>query len=158
MGWGGRRWWGSCAALLAVGLIGVGLLCGGSEAVARAPAVKSFDESLGAKITKKTGNRVAARGQATGTLPGTASIRFVLVNSSKATIRFSGRDAHGTLSGTGVAGYYVSGAISSYTGKITKLEGTGRYANATSRGISFTGTVNRLTYKVKASLSGRWSF
>jgi hypothetical protein len=145
-------------ALLAVASIAVAPLGGGaSQAAAKAPA-QSFEVLLGAKIAKKAGNRVAAAGSATGTVAGTASVRFILVNSSKATIWFSGEDAHGTLSGTGVAKYYVSGAVSTYTGKITKLEGTGRYAHAASHGISFSGTVNRLTYKVKASLSGQWSF
>jgi len=144
--------------LLVGGLVAVGLLAGGSRAVAQAASGKSFEVDLQAKITKKAGNRVAAKGRATGTVAGTASIRFILVNSSKATIRFFGEDANGTLSGTGVAKYFVSGAVSTYTGKITKLEGTGRYAKAASDGISFSGTVNRLTYKVKASLSGQWSF
>jgi hypothetical protein len=143
--------------LAVFGLLAVGLVTGGSRAAAQAPA-KSFEVTLQAKITKKSGNRVAARGRGTGTVAGTTSIRFILVNSSKATIKFSGEDASGTLSGTGVAKYFVSGAVSTYTGTITKLEGTGRYADAATRGISFSGTVNRLTYKVKADLSGEWSF
>jgi hypothetical protein len=155
---GACGWWGRCAALTAVGLLAAALLGGGSPAAAQASPAKSFEVTLQAKITKKSGNRVAARGRATGTVAGTASIRFILVNSSQATIRFSGEDASGTLSGTGVAKYFVSGAVSTYTGTITKLEGTGRYADAASRGISFSGTVNRLTYKVKADLSGEWSF
>jgi hypothetical protein len=160
-----------CASVLATGLFVVGVLAselpsasaGGGEgghelaSLAQASAGRNFEETLRMDITKRTGKRVAARGQALGTVSGNASIKFILVNGSDASIRFSGRNAHGTLSGTGVASYRVNGAISSYSGRITRLEGTGRYARAASRGISFSGTVNRRTYKVKASLSGRWS-
>lgn len=156
----------SILALLAVGLLVAGVPSAsagnrggghGTAPEAQASAVRPFEETLGGDITKKTGKRVAARGRVTGTVSGTASIRFILVNGSRATIRFSGKNANGTLSGTGVANYRVNGAVSTYTGKITELEGTGRYSRAASRGISFSGTVNRRSYKVKATLSGNWS-
>lgn len=128
-----------------------------SVAWAQASAARNFEESLRMRITKKKGKRVAARGRATGTVSGKASFKLVLKNGSQATFTFYGQNAHGTLSGAGVARYRINGAISSYTGKITSLQGSGRYARAASRGISFSGTINRRTYDVRLSLSGRWN-
>lgn len=108
------------------------------------------------RITKKSGQRVAAKGNASGTIDGKVSLKLHMVTGSKATATFYGQSSRGSISGSGVAKYHVSGAVSYYTGKITNLDGTGKYAHASSRGISLSGTVNRRTYDVKMSLSGRW--
>jgi hypothetical protein len=147
---------------IAVGSSGAGAGSHGSERAAtavgaEASAVKNFEETLRMQVTKKKGKRVAAKGRAAGTVSGKASFRSVLTNGSRASVTFFGHNSHGTISGTGVARYRINGAISSYNGKITGLEGTGRYARARSRGITFSGTVNRRTYDVKISLAGRWS-
>ncbi|HEU5063761.1 MAG TPA: hypothetical protein VFT79_11505 [Solirubrobacterales bacterium] len=126
------------------------------DAVATASA-QNFEESLRMEITKKDGSNLSAKGSASGTVDGKVSFKIHTVNGSKATASFYGRNSKGTISGTGVAKYSVSGAVTSYTGKIKTLTGTGKYANASSAGISLSGTVNRRTYDVKMTLSGRWS-
>lgn len=124
---------------------------------AQASTVKSLDEVLSMRIKKVKGKRVSAKGVATGSVPGKGSFKLVLSNGSSASATFHGHNSHGTISGTGVASYRVAGAISYYSGKITGLEGTGRYAHASARGIKFSGTVNRRTYKVKMHLRGHWN-
>lgn len=117
---------------------------------------QNFEESLNMRITKKHGNRLKAKGRATGTVDTKGSLKLHLITGSKARATFFGQNSDGTLSGTIAARYRVSGAISRYTGKITSLTGTGRYAHAKSLGISFTGTVNRRSHKVTGTLAGRW--
>lgn len=117
---------------------------------------ENFEESLGMRITKKHGNRLAAKGRASGTIDLRASLKVHLITGSKARATFFGHNSHGTLSGTIAARYRVSGATSHYTGKITSLTGTGRYDHAKSLGITFTGTVNRRSRKVTGALTGRW--
>jgi hypothetical protein len=129
----------------------------GSSARAEASTVKNLDEFLHMRIKKVKGKRVSARGIAIGTVAGKGSFRLVLSNGSRAGATFHGHNSHGTISGTGVADYRVSGAISYYSGKITSMTGTGRYANASPRGIVFSGTVNRRSYKVRMHLHGRWN-
>jgi hypothetical protein len=119
-------------------------------------SAQNFDESLSMRITKKDGSHVAAKGSASGSVDGKVSFKIHTVNGSKATATFYGHNSHGTISGTGVATYQVSGAVSRYTGKIKTLTGTGKYSHASSHGISLSGTVNRRTYSVKMALSGRW--
>jgi hypothetical protein len=123
---------------------------------AQASGVKSLDELMNMRIKKVKGKRVAARGSATGTVEGKVDFNLVITNGSHATASFHGENAHGTISGTGVASYRVDGAVSYYTGTVTSLTGTGRYAHADERGISFSGTVNRRSYAVIMHLRGKW--
>lgn len=141
-------------ALLGFVLLGALWIAAG---VARTEAaVRGLDETMHMRIKKVEGKRVMARGRATGTVEGKGSFRLVLSDGSHATATFSGHNSQGTISGTGVADYRVAGAISYYSGRITSLSGTGRYARAASRGIAFSGTVNRRTYEVKMRLRGKW--
>lgn len=126
---------------------------GGGTATASA---RNFEESLQMRITLAEGKRITAKGSATGTLDGKVSFKLRTIDGSKARATFFGRNANGTMRGTGVAKYSVSGAVTSYTGQIKTLEGTGKYANARSLGISLKGTANRRTFKVEMTLSGKW--
>jgi hypothetical protein len=132
-----------------------GFADGSDRGVAEASA-RNFEEALRMRLTKVEGTKMSARGNATGTIDGKVSLRLNTINGSKAKATFFGRDEHGTLSGAGSATYTVSGAVSTYSGKITRLSGTGRYSKATSRGISLSGTINRRSYDVKMTLSGKW--
>lgn len=126
---------------------------GGGTASASA---QNFEQSLEMWITEAEGKRMAAKGTTTGTVDGKVSLKLRTIDSSKARATFFGRNAHGTVRGTGVAKYSVNGAVSTYTGKIKTLEGTGKYSNARSLGITLSGTANRRSYKVKMTLTGRW--
>jgi hypothetical protein len=119
-------------------------------------SAENFEESLGMRITKKHGSRLAAEGGANGTVDLKASLKLHLITGSKARATFFGHNSHGTVSGTIAARYRVSGATSRYNGKITSLTGTGRYDHAKSFGITFTGTANRRSRKVTGTLTGRW--
>jgi hypothetical protein len=134
----------------------LGRLAVASPPAAEASAVRTLDELMRMRIKKVQGKRVSAKGHSVGTVAGKVSFNLVLSNGSHATASFSGRSAHGTISGTGIASYRVAGAISYYSGTVTDLSGTGRYAHAATRGIKFSGSVNRKSYKVTMHLLGRW--
>lgn len=119
-------------------------------------SAQNFEESLRMRITKKDGSHISAKGTAGGSVDGKVSFKIHTVNGSKATATFYGHNSQGTISGTGVATYHVSGAVSHYAGKINTLTGTGKYSHASSRGISLSGTVNRRSYSVEMSLAGKW--
>lgn len=134
----------------------LGRLSAANPPLAEASAVQSLDELMQMRIKKVKGKRVSAKGRSVGTVVGKVSFNLVILNGSHATARFFGRNAHGTISGTGVASYRVAGPISYYNGKVTDLSGTGRYAHAATRGIKFSGSVNRKSYRVTMHLLGRW--
>ena len=128
----------------------------GAGSLARAAGTRNLDELMSMKLTDVDGKRVSALGNSSGTVAGKVSFKLVLSNGSHAAATFHGRNAHGTITGTGVARYRVSGAVSYYTGTVTSLTGTGAYAKAAERGISFSGSVNRRTYRVTMHLLGKW--
>jgi hypothetical protein len=128
-----------------------------NAARAQASTIRSLDETMHMRIKKVKGKRISAKGNAVGSVAGKGSFKLVLSNGSSATATFYGHNSQGTISGTGVAGYRVAGAISYYDGKITSLQGTGRYAHASAHGITFSGTVNRRTYEVTMHLRGHWN-
>jgi hypothetical protein len=125
------------------------------EGTATASA-QNFEESLRMEITKADGNGMSGKGSATGTIDAKVSLKLHTINGEKAKATFYAHNSHGTLSGTGSAKYSVSGAVSTYNGKINTLEGTGKYSGASSQGITLSGTVNRRTYRMKMALTGRW--
>lgn len=135
-------------------LVALGFLwpVGASEA----STVGNLDQTMHLRIEKVKGKRVTAGGRTVGTVAGKGSFTLVLSNGSHAVATFHGRNAHGSISGTGVANYRVAGAISYYSGRITSLQGTGRYAHVASLGIELSGTVNRRTYEVTMHLRGKW--
>src|SRR5665811_53277 len=118
-------------------------------------SAQNFEQSLRMRITKTKGKRMVAKGSTVGTVEGKVSLRLRTINGSKVRAIFFGRNSHGTVRGIGAARYRISGAISSYTGEIKTLEGTGRYSHARSRGISLSGIANRRTFKVKMALRGK---
>jgi putative drug exporter of the RND superfamily len=141
---------------LLVGLALAGSLWGATRPATAGAAVRSLDETMHLRIEKASGKRLSAAGTASGTVAGRGSFDLILSNGSRAAVTFSGHNRHGTISGTGVATYRVSGAISSFSGRVTSLDGSGRYAHAESLGIGFSGTVNRRTHVVKMRLRGKW--
>jgi hypothetical protein len=142
--------------LFGCALLGLAAVLGLHSGWADAAGTRSLDEVMHMHIEEVNGKRVSARGAASGTIAGNCSFDLVLSDGSHAAATFYGHNSHGTISGTGVAAYRVAGAISYYSGKVTGLRGTGRYAHAASRGIEFSGSVNRRTYEVKMHLRGKW--
>lgn len=147
-------------------MLAFGLIIAGHMSASAAPrasgngiataSAQRFEEYLRMRITKTDGSHVNAKGSASGSVDGKVSFKIHTVNGSKATATFYGHNSHGTISGTGVAKYHVNGAVSRYTGKIKTLTGTGKYSHASSYGITLSGTVNRQSYSVKMTLTGRW--
>ena len=119
-------------------------------------SARNFEQSLRMRITTAEGKRMVAKGSTTGTVEGKVSLKLRQIGGSKVKATYFGSNSYGTMRGTGFAKYSVNGAVTSYSGQIKTLEGTGRDANARSLGISLSGTANRRTFKVKMTLSGKW--
>jgi hypothetical protein len=123
---------------------------------ARAAATETLNEQMRMHITSVKGKRISGEGSASGTVAGSVSFNLVLTTGSRGSAEFSGRNSHGTIEATGAASYRVSGPVSYYTGSVTSITGTGKYAHAHSLGLTFSGTLNRRTYEVIFQLHGKW--
>jgi hypothetical protein len=144
------------AVLAAVSITVLATICMAADGGTASASARNFEQSLRMRITTAEGKRIVAKGTTTGTVEGKVSLKLRTIDGSKVKATYFGRNSHGTVRGTGFAKYSVNGAITSYTGKIKTLEGTGKYSNARSLGISLSGTANRRTFKVKMTLTGRW--
>lgn len=122
----------------------------------RMSRVEALDEHSYLHLTYVKGNRIAGHGQASGTVPGSGSAELKLVGADRAVGEFSGGNPGGSVSGRISASYRVAGAVSYFSGRVTSLHGTGRYAGARSLNIEFSGTLDRPKLTLTMSAVGGW--
>ncbi len=141
---------------------------GGRPPTARAAggsAVKSVHQTMVMSVSSITGNTIKANGQeVSGQINGSVSFDLTLKNGSLAlasfTIYNNGHmgDEHrkGTVRGAGTGHYHVSGAQSGFSGQILSVSGTEEFTHAKNLGIKLAGTLNRRTYKLTVTLTGKY--
>lgn len=149
----------ACGMLLAgtatgLGAMGVALAHGAPSA--RTAGAESLNESTYLNLTKVSGNKIAGRGRAVGTIVGTGAANMTLVSGTKAVGEFTGGNSHGSVSGKFVASYRVSGAVSYFTGSVTSVHGSGKYSGAYGLGIKFSGSMNRVKLTMSLTVAGKW--
>jgi hypothetical protein len=154
-------------AALAAGMMSAGVLTGvaalgtgiSSAAPARAVAARTItlNESGQLHRTSHSGLKLNEQGSASGTIKGTIYIHLDVVSPSRVTAEVSIYPSGGSLTGTGSADYRVDGGTASFNGTMSIDRGTGTYAGAHGSGLSFSGTIQRLSGAVTVHLSGKMS-
>lgn len=141
---------------------------GASPPRARAAAsqVEEVNQTIVMSVASIQGNTITARGQeVTGQINGVVSFVLTLRNGSRVTSDFTiynnghvGNQHHhkGAVQGTTDGNYHVSGAVSSFTGRILSIRGTEDFAHAKNLGVNMSGTLNRRTYKVIVTMKGKF--
>jgi hypothetical protein len=161
------RWPAAASAMLLLGsmvvlasLGSVAAQAGGDDAqpgiAARAASTETLSEHSNLHLTYVKGNKIEGRGSASGTVAGSGSVRLMLTSANHAVGEFSGGSARGSISGSISASYRVSGAVSYFTGTVTSVHGTGRYASARSISINFSGQLNRSKLTLTMTATGSW--
>jgi hypothetical protein len=158
-------------ATLAAGMMSVGVLAGvawlgtgisSAAGSSRSPAAHaartiSLNETGQLHRTSHSGLKLNEQGSASGTIKGTIYIHLDVVSPSRVTAEVSIYPNGGSLTGTGSADYRVNGGTASFNGTLTIDRGTGSYAGAHGSGLSFSGTIQRLSGSVNVHLSGKMS-
>jgi hypothetical protein len=158
--------------LLACAMLGVGLIAGSSSSArgartystrsmagewrAGAAGTETLNESVSLRVNKLDGNDIAGQGRASGTIAGSGSAHLTLVNGSHASGEFTSSSSHGSVTARFSASYRTSGELSYFTGSVTGVRGSGRYARASSAGIKFSGVLNRVKLTLTLSATGKW--
>lgn len=122
----------------------------------RISRVEALNEHSFLHLTYVKGNRIAGRGQVSGTVAGSGSAQLTLVGANHAVGEFNGSNSSGSVSGRISASYRVAGAVSYFAGSVTGMHGTGKYAGARSLSIRFSGTLNRPKLTLAMSAVGDW--
>jgi hypothetical protein len=122
------------------------------------PPVRGLPQALAARVISlnlKTtmhlvglpGHVTYSKGTVTGSLPGTASARFVALSSNRGESTFAiYPSSGGSLVGRSATHGYVAGPTVYFSGTATITGGTGRWAHAHGTGLTFSGALNRQNY------------
>lgn len=141
-----------------IGILGLGV---GSSGAAGTSAVAartiSLNETGQLHRTSHSGLKLNEQGSASGTIKGTIYIHLDVVSPSRVTAEISIYPNGGSLTGSGSASYHVNGGTASFSGTMSIERGTGTYAHAHGSGLSFSGTIQRLSGAVTVHVSGQMS-
>jgi len=121
---------------------------------ARAARTISLNESGHLHRTSSSGLKLNEQGSASGTIHGTIYIHLNVVSPSRVTAEVNIYPSGGSLTGSSSASYRVNGGTASFSGKMSIKRGTGTYSHAHGSGLSFSGTIQRLSGSVTVHLSG----
>jgi hypothetical protein len=146
----------SVGALTGVSVLGAGI---SSAASPRAVAASTITLNETGKLhrTSSSGLKLNEQGTASGTIKGKIYIHLDVVSPNRVTAEVNIYPNGGSLTGSGSANYHVNGGTASFSGKMSIKRGTGSYANAHGSGLSFSGTIQRLSGAVTVHLSGSMS-
>jgi hypothetical protein len=146
----------SAGALTGIAWLGV---ASSSAAPARATAAKtiSLNETGRLHRTSHSGLKLNEQGTASGTIKGTIYIHLDVVSPSRVTAEVNIYPSGGSLTGSGSADYRVDGGTASFSGTMSIDRGSGTYAHAHGSGLSFSGTIQRLSGAVTVHVSGNIS-
>jgi hypothetical protein len=125
--------------------------------VAHASKTITLNETGQLHRTSHSGLKLNEQGSASGTIKGTIYIHLDVVSPNRVTAEVSIFPSGGSITGTGSAAYRVNGSTASFTGTLSVDRGTGSYAGAHGSGLSFSGTIQRLSGSVTVHLSGKMS-
>ncbi len=149
----------ACAAVLGVG-VGVGV-SSAVGAIGFPPALAartiSLNETGHLHRTSSSGLKLNEQGSASGTIRGTIYIHLDVVSPNRVTAEVNIYPSGGSLTGSGSASYRVNGGTASFSGTMSIDRGSGSYAHAHGSGLSFSGTIQRLSGSVTVHLSGSMS-
>ena len=150
----------SAGVLTGVAVFGAGA-SSAAGAIGSSPALAartiSLNETGRLHRTGSSGLKLNEQGTASGTIKGTIFIHLDVVSPNRVTAEVNIYPSGGSLTGSGSASYHVNGSTASFAGKLSITRGSGSYAHAHGSGLSFTGTIQRLSGAVTVHLSGSMS-
>ncbi len=146
----------SAGVLTGVALLGTGV---SSAAGAKAVAARTITLNETGRLhrTGHSGLKLDEQGSASGTIKGTIYIHLDVVSPTRVTAEVNIYPSGGSLTGSGSANYRVNGGTASFSGTLAVKRGTGTYAGAHGSGLSFSGTIQRLSGAVTVHLNGKMS-
>jgi hypothetical protein len=146
----------SAGALAGLATLGTGISTA-APAKARAARTITLNESGQLHRTSHSGLKLNEQGSASGTIKGTIYIHLDVVSPNRVTAEVNIYPSGGSLTGSGSADYRVNGGTASFNGTLSIDRGSGSYAGAHGSGLSFSGTIQRLSGSVTVHLSGSMS-
>jgi hypothetical protein len=161
---GGRRDRKSTCCMVGVPIaLAVGLASGagplGPASSLAAPAAHTaktieLRESASLQATSKHGFTLNERGSVSGTVNGTIYVHLTVASTSRVVAEVNMYAGGGSITGQATASYRRGSTTGTFTGAISIVRGSGRYARARGSGLSFSGTIRRSDDAVTVRMSG----
>jgi hypothetical protein len=111
-------------------------------------------ESASLRATSKHGFTLNERGSVSGTVNGTIYVHLTVVSTSRVEAEVNMYAGGGSIAGQATAGYRRGSTTGTFSGSISIVRGSGRYARARGKGLSFSGTIRRADDAVTVRMSG----
>jgi hypothetical protein len=155
---------GMMSAGVLTGVAGLGVVT--SSAVgARAIAARTISLNDTGHLHRTSGRGITINqalnemGTASGTIKGTIYIHLKVVSPSRVTAEVNIYPSGGSITGYATASYRLGADVgtASFSGTMSINRGTGSYAHAHGSGLSFSGTIQRLSDAVTVHVSGKMS-
>ncbi|HEX5852321.1 MAG TPA: autotransporter, partial [Solirubrobacteraceae bacterium] len=140
-----------------VGVVFRGESRAATRPVAHAARTFTLNERGRLHLTSHRGFTLNEKGTATGTIAGSIYIHLHVVSTNRVTAEVSIYPKGGSLTGRASASYHPAGSVASFSGTMSIVGGSGRYAHAHGSGLSFSGTIQRTNDAVTVRVSGRMS-
>jgi hypothetical protein len=148
---------GGLLAVAAGSLVVVVGVSGAAGSTARAARTISLNDSAHLHRISSHGFKLYETGQATGTIKGTIYLHLNVTSTNRVTAEISVYPKGSSMTGTGTASYHVVGGTANFSGTMSIVRGTGRYAHAHGSGLHFSGTIQRSNDAVTVHVSGKLS-
>lgn len=147
----------SVGSLAAAGVLAIGTT-GAAGAKAHSARTMSIKESASLRLDNHKGAVLKEHGTAKGTLGGPLYLQLRVNSTRSVTASVQVYPSGGGLSATASANYKVSGAYARFSGRLNITKGSGRYAKASGKNLSFSGTIKRTNDAITVYVSGRLSY
>jgi hypothetical protein len=127
-----------------------------SPAAVAASSVTSIQETAHLHVVNHNGiQTINETGEGSGTFHCPLSVHLAVAY-TQASISFTITcPSEGTLTGKGVASYYLSGSTATFSGNVALTRGTGRYAHVSASSLKVNGSLQRASYALTFSVSGQ---
>jgi hypothetical protein len=97
-------------------------------------------------------------GSASGTISGSLYLHLHVVSTNRVSAELSVYPSGSSMTGVASGSYRNNGSTASFTGTMSIVRGTGKYAHARGSGLSFSGTVQRSNDAVTVHVSGKLTY
>jgi hypothetical protein len=131
---------------------------GAEGATARVARSLSLNDSGRLHLTSHKGFTLNESGSASGTISGSLYLHLKVVSTRSVSAELSVYPSGSSMTGVATGTYSNKGATASFSGTMSIVRGTGKYAHAHGSGLSFSGTVERSNDAVTVHVSGKLSY
>jgi hypothetical protein len=131
---------------------------GAPATIATAARTMSLSDSGHLHLSSHKGFTLNEVGSASGTISGSLYLHLHVVSTNRVSAELSVYPSGSSMTGVASGSYRNNGSTASFTGTMSIVRGTGKYAHARGSGLSFSGTVQRSNDAVTVHVSGKLTY